>query len=218
MKTKITYGITVCDEYEELNNLLNFLLLHIDNNDEVVVLKDTSKTNYDVHQVVFKYIRAFKEKGISFGVLDSELNGDFATFKNQLIELASGDYLFQLDADEIPNEFLIKNIKAVILFNKDIDIDVFYIPRVNKVIGITNEHIQKWGWRVDEKERINYPDLQMRLFKLNKEIKWKNKVHEVLYNYESFTALPFEEHEDFCLYHIKTINKQEEQNKLYDTI
>jgi hypothetical protein len=66
MKTKITYGITVCDEYEELNNLLNFLLLHIDNNDEVVVLKDTSKTNYNVHHVVFKYIRAFKEKGISY--------------------------------------------------------------------------------------------------------------------------------------------------------
>jgi hypothetical protein len=216
MEIKLTYGITVCNEHEELDNLLNFLLLHIDDNDEVVVLKDISKTNYDVHRVVFKYIRAFKEKGISFGVLDSELNNDFALFKNKLIELASGDYLFQIDADELPNKFLIENIKAVIDINKEVD--VFYIPRVNKVTGITKEHIQKWNWRVDEKERINYPDLQMRLFKLNKEIKWKNKVHEVLYNHETYTSLPYEEYEDFCLYHIKTISKQEEQNKLYDTI
>lgn len=216
MEIKITYGITVCDEAEELDNLLNFLLLYIDDNDEVVVLKDISKTNYNVHQVVFKYIRAFKEKGISFGVLDSELNNDFAEFKNKLIELASGDYLFQIDADEIPNEFLIENIKAIIDVNKDVD--CFYIPRVNKVNGITKDHIQRWGWRVDEHERINYPDLQMRLFKLNKEIKWKNKVHEVLENYEITTILPYEEYDDFCLYHIKDIKKQEEQNKFYEVI
>jgi glycosyltransferase involved in cell wall biosynthesis len=150
MEIKITYGITVCNESEELDNLLNFLLLHIEDNDEVVVLKDISKTNYDVHQVVFKYIRAFKEKGISFGVLDSELNNDFADFKNKLIELASGDYLFQIDADELPNEFLIENIKAIIDVNKDVD--CFYIPRVNKVNGITKEHIQRWGWQVSKLE------------------------------------------------------------------
>ena len=212
---KISYGVTVCDEAEELNSLLNFLLLHIDNNDEVVVLKDTSKTNYDVHQVVFKYIRAFKEKEISFGVLDSELNGDFATFKNQLIELASGDYLFQIDADEIPNQFLIENIKPVLKINSTID--CFYIPRVNKVNGLTQEHIQKWGWRVDDQDRVNFPDFQMRLFKLNTGIKWRNKVHEVLEGQSTFSTLPYDT-EDFCLYHIKSIEKQEKQNNFYETI
>jgi glycosyltransferase involved in cell wall biosynthesis len=212
---KISYGVTVCDEAEELNSLLNFLLLHIDNNDEVVVLKDTSKTNYDVHQVVFKYIRAFKEKGISFGVLDSELNGDFATFKNQLIELASGDYLFQIDADEIPNQFLIENIKPVLKINSTID--CFYIPRVNKVNGLTQEHIQRWGWRVDDQDRVNFPDFQMRLFKLNTGIKWRNKVHEVLEGQSQFSILPHDT-EDFCLYHIKSIEKQEKQNNFYNTL
>jgi glycosyltransferase involved in cell wall biosynthesis len=212
---KISYGITVCDEVEELDSLLNFLLLHIDDNDEVVVLKDTSKTNYDVHQVVFKYIRAFKEKGISFGVLDSELNGDFATFKNKLIELASGDYLFQIDADEIPNQFLIENIKPILKVNSDVD--CLYIPRVNKVNGLTPQHVTKWGWRVDEYERVNFPDPQMRLFRLNSGIKWKNKVHEVLEGQNQFSILPHDT-EDFCLYHIKSIEKQEKQNKFYETI
>ncbi len=71
---------------------------------------------------------------------------------------------------------------------------------------------------MDEQERINYPDPQMRLFRLDKDIKWKNKVHEVLDNCLITTILPYEEHEDFCLYHIKTIKKQEQQNNFYDTI
>jgi hypothetical protein len=96
-------------------------------------------------------------------------------------------------------------------------IDCFYIPRVNKVNGITLEHIQKWRWNVDEEQRINFPDPQMRLFRLNKDIKWKNKVHEVLEGQSTFSTLPYDT-EDFCLYHIKSIEKQEKQNKFYETI
>ena len=212
---KISYGITVCDEAIELNNLLNFLLLHIDDNDEVIVLRDISKTNYDVHHILMEYTLAFKEKGISYGIMDTELNGDFASFKNNLISMSSGDYLFQIDADELPNQFLIENIKPILKINTDID--CFYIPRVNKVIGLTPQHIQKWGWRVDDQERVNFPDPQMRLFKLNKGIKWKNKVHEVLDGYKTITTLPYDT-EDFCLNHIKSIQKQEKQNNFYETI
>ena len=212
---KISYGITVCDEAEELNSLLNFLLLHIDDNDEVVVLRDVSKTNYDVHNTLAKYTLAFREKGISYGIMDTELNNDFAAFKNNLISMSSGDYLFQIDADELPNQFLIENIKPILKINTDID--CFYIPRVNKVIGLTPQHIQKWGWRVDDQERVNFPDPQMRLFKLNKGIKWKNKVHEVLDGYKTITTLPYDT-EDFCLNHIKSIQKQEKQNNFYETI
>jgi glycosyltransferase involved in cell wall biosynthesis len=212
---KISYGITVCDEAIELNSLLNFLLLHIDDNDEVIVLRDISKTNYDVHHILMEYTLAFREKGISYGIMDTELNGDFATFKNNLISMASGDYLFQIDADELPNQFLIENIKPILKINTDID--CFYIPRVNKVIGLTSQHIQKWGWRVDEEERVNFPDPQMRLFKLNQGIKWKNKVHEILDGYKTITTLPYDT-EDFCLNHIKSIQKQEKQNNFYETI
>ena len=212
---KISYGITVCDEAIELNSLLNFLLLHIDDNDEVIVLRDISKTNYDVHHILMEYTLAFREKGISYGIMDTELNGDFATFKNNLISMASGDYLFQIDADELPNQFLIENIKPILKINTDID--CFYIPRVNKVIGLTSQHIQIWGWRVDEEERVNFPDPQMRLFKLNQGIKWKNKVHEILDGYKTITTLPYDT-EDFCLNHIKSIQKQEKQNNFYETI
>jgi glycosyltransferase involved in cell wall biosynthesis len=209
---KISYGITVCDEVEELDSLLNFLLLHIDDNDEIIVLRDMSKTNDEITKLIIKYHTIFTDRMVS---LDFNLNNDFATFKNKLIKNASGDYLFQIDADEIPNQFLIENIKPVLKIN--LDIDCFYIPRVNKVIGLTPQHVQKWAWRVDNEERINFPDPQMRLFKLNQGIKWKNKVHEVLDGYKTITTLPYDT-EDFCLNHIKSIQKQEKQNNFYEQL
>lgn len=209
---KISYGITVCDESEELVNLLSYLYDKIDEDDEVIVLRDMGKTNHDVTKTIVHFHEKFKYQMKS---ADANLNGDFATFKNHLLDLASGDYLFQIDADEIPNEFLIENIKPVLKVNSDVD--CLYIPRVNIVNGLTPQHVQKWGWRVDEQERVNFPDPQMRLFRLNSGIKWKNKVHEVLDGYKTISALPYDT-EDFCLYHIKSIEKQEKQNKFYETI
>jgi glycosyltransferase involved in cell wall biosynthesis len=209
---KISYGITVCDEVEELNSLLNFLLLNIDEEDEIIVLRDMTKTNNKITELLVKYHNVFKYRMKS---LDFSLNGDFATFKNKLIENASGDYLFQIDADEIPNQFLIENIKPVLKINSTID--CFYIPRVNKVNGLTPHHVEKWGWRVDEYRRVNFPDPQMRLFRLGKDIKWKNKVHEVLDGYKTISTLPYDT-EDFSLYHIKSIEKQETQNNFYNTL
>jgi glycosyltransferase involved in cell wall biosynthesis len=209
---KISYGVTVCDEVEELNSLLNFLLLNIDEEDEIIVLRDMTKTNNKITELLVKYHNIFKYRMKS---LDFSLYGDFATFKNKLIENASGDYLFQIDADEIPNQFLIENIKPVLKINSTID--CFYIPRVNKVNGLTPQHVEKWRWKVDDQQRVNFPDPQMRLFKLGKDIKWKNKVHEVLDGYKTISTLPYDT-EDFSLYHIKSIEKQETQNNFYNTL
>ena len=210
---KISYGITVCDEAEELHNLLHLMRELIDDNDEVIILRDMSKTSVLVGRIIDAQISLYKPEQLK--VVESSLNGDFATFKNQLIEYADGDYLFQLDADEMPHKFLIENIKPILKVNASID--CFYIPRVNIVSGITPEHIVRWGWRVDERQRINFPDVQMRLFRLNAGIKWKNKVHEVLDGYKTISTLPYDS-EDFCLYHIKTIEKQEKQNNFYNTL
>jgi len=210
---KISYGITVCDEAEEIYNLLDYLYSNIDDNDEIIILRDMGKTTDVVTKVINQQIGLYKPNQIK--VVESSLNGDFATFKNNLIEHADSDYLFQIDADEMPNSFLIENIKPILKVNSTID--CFYIPRVNKVDGLTPEHILKWGWRVDTEKRINFPDPQMRLFKLGKGIKWKNRVHEVLTGHQTVSTLPYDT-EDFCLYHIKSIDKQEKQNAFYDTL
>jgi hypothetical protein len=138
----------------------------------------------------------------------------FANWKNKLSSFCKGDYIFQIDADEIPNENLIIVLPDVLEENNEID--VFLVPRVNTVEGLTPEHIAKWGWRVNDVGWVNWPDYQWRIWKNKPEIQWINKVHERLDGFKIYTAMP--EVEYFALYHPKTIQKQEKQNQLYDQI
>ena len=95
-------------------------------------------------------------------------------------------------------------------------VEVYRVPRINTVKGLTQEHIQKWRWRVDEKGWVNFPDLQWRIYKNDSKIKWVNKVHEVLVGYKRYSELPRDE--NLCLIHEKTIEKQEKQNNYYNTL
>ena len=142
-----------------------------------------------------------------------KLNGDFAAQKNSVIENSSGDYVFHFDADEYPHEVLLQQVKQILEIN---EIDLIWVPRVNTVDGITEQHIQQWGWRVSEKGWVNYPDYQSRIFKNNPEIRWQNKVHERIMGAKNYSHLPPQE--ELSLYHPKTIDKQEKQNKFYETL
>ena len=207
-RIKLSYGITVCDEADELERLLSFLVQHKDRQDEILVLQDSTKADKRVADVIDKY----RSKLI---VKQQKLNDDFATFKNNLIDMASGDYLFQLDADELPAEKLIQNIKREL--TKHTKSDCFAVPRVNLVEGLTKEFIDKWNWDVDAKGRINFPDYQMRIFKLHQAIAWKNKVHEELVGFQHCQYLPSAD-EEFCLIHVKDIDRQKRQNDFYETL
>lgn len=204
----ICYAVTVCNEDKELNKLLEILVKNIDKNDELIVLSDKSNVTDEVMSIIQFYQNKYPVLHISY-----QLEGDFASFKNKLISKASKKYLFQIDADEYPNIELLKSLKLFMLINPVTD--CFLVPRVNIVKGITPPHITKWKWNIDSQNRINYPDFQMRIFKLNKNIRWENKVHEKLINYKHKKKLPFAT-ENYCLYHIKELSKQERQNELYD--
>ena len=147
-------------------------------------------------------------------VIEFPLNNHFANFKNNLSKNCMGDYIMNIDADEIPNVVLIDNLSDILMENESID--VYYVPRINTVEGLTPSHIEKWNWGVNEKGWVNYPDYQMRIYKNKPEIKWVNKVHEVLEGYISFSTLPPEE--ELSLYHPKSIEKQEKQNNYYSTL
>ena len=95
-------------------------------------------------------------------------------------------------------------------------VESYWVPRVNTVAGITEGHIQKWGWRLNEEGWVNFPDWQMRIYQNKEEIYWIKPVHEQLKGYTKFANLPAEE--KFALYHPKNIGKQEKQNAFYNTI
>jgi glycosyltransferase involved in cell wall biosynthesis len=148
-------------------------------------------------------------------VWPAEFQGHFADWKNKLTSFCKGDYIFQIDADEYPNELLINHLPDLLELNPDND--VYLVPRVNTVDGLTQEHIDKWGWRVMANGWINWPDYQWRIWKNNAEIKWINKVHERLDGFKTYAQLPADT-EALALYHPKTIDRQIKQNAYYDTL
>jgi glycosyltransferase involved in cell wall biosynthesis len=80
-------------------------------------------------------------------VISFPLNNDFATFKNNLKNHASGIFIFNIDADEYPHPELVENIRELLEVNKETD--VFFVPRINTVDGLTQSHVDKWGWKID---------------------------------------------------------------------
>ena len=207
---KISYAITVCNELVEIQRLLPFLIENKRKQDEIVIFYDSNNGS----KAVEDYLRAkSSETYAQFRFIHYYFDGHFANMKNALTEACLGDYIFQIDADEIPNLYLIQCLPLLLEAN---DIEVLRVPRINTVKGITQEHIQKWGWVVDSKDRVNWPDLQWRIYKRSPEIRWKNKVHEVLDGYKTHAMLPLEE--EFALEHYKDIERQEKQNEYYNTL
>jgi hypothetical protein len=203
---KISYAVTVCNEFVEIQRLLTFLIDRKQPQDEIVVFYDTNNGTPEVERYLTILGDSIRKIGYHF-------DGHFGHMKNALTEACLGNYIFQIDADEIPNEVLMDNIHEILQSN---DVDVILVPRVNTVEGLTQDHIQKWGWNVDEKGWVNFPDPQWRIYKNKESIRWENKVHEKLVGYNTISNLPWAE--EFSLYHPKQIERQERQNEYYETL
>ena len=203
---KISYAITVCNEHKEIKKLLTFLFEHKRKEDQVVVQMDISAT-----KEVWNACEGFEGKPFDeYKLIEHALDKNFAQYKKN----CDGDWIFQIDADEIPNEYLIEALPFILEANSEVE--AYWLPRVNTVAGITDEHIAKWGWRLSEDGWVNFPDWQMRLYRNTENIYWMKPVHEQLKGYTKFANLPAEE--KFALYHPKNIGRQELQNAFYETI
>ena len=202
---KISYGITVHNESEELERLLGKLLVGIDEQDEVVICVDGNDEK--VKSVIELY--SIDSRVIHY---DRKLEKDFSAQKNSVIEKSSGDYIFHIDADEYPHNTLLSQLKQILEIN---DVDLLWIPRVNTIEGMEEHHIQKWGWRVTENKWVNYPDYQARVFRNRDDIRWTRPLHEYITGCDTYSHLP--PHEALSLYHPKTIQRQEEQNLFYNS-
>ena len=207
---KISYAITVCDELEELKRLVDFLTSNKHKQDEIVILFDQVKGT----QEVLTYLDTIRTiKGIKGCLVSDRFKGHFADWKNLLTANCTGDFIFQIDADEyLPEEF-IDLLHQILEANPEVDL--YYVPRINTVSGLTEEHIQKWGWRV-QNGRVNWPDYQSRIYRNSPEIKWENKVHEKIVGFKQYTTLPAVD--ELALIHPKTIERQERQNNYYATL
>jgi glycosyltransferase involved in cell wall biosynthesis len=204
---KISYAIPVCNEHEELMRLLSILITNKRDEDEIVVQCDQGNTTPEVYQVLDQFYG-------KVNVIEFPLKGNFSAFKNNLKQHCIGDWIFQIDADEYVTIEFLQNLHLILQDNPTTE--VFLLPRINTVEGLTQEHINKWRWNVNEKGWVNFPDLQPRILQNTSKINWGNKVHEVLMGHKTWATLPLED--DYCLYHPKHIERQERQNNLYDLL
>jgi glycosyltransferase involved in cell wall biosynthesis len=207
---KISYAITVCNELEEVERLLNLLLENKREQDEIVILVDAPKAD----DYLLITLQGYETQFSSICVIEDDFNNHFADWKNKLTSHCKGDYIFQIDADEYPHPYFIESLPSILEHNSAVDL--YAVPRVNTVEGLTQEHIKKWGWIVDDNQWVNWPDFQTRIYRNSPDIKWVNKVHERLQGHKEFAYLPMSE--EYALFHPKTIKKQEKQNNYYNTL
>ena len=180
---KISYAILACNEAKELTELLEALVYTIRDVDEIVIVLDETNHTEEVRTICESYITKANLKYYTH-----PLNKDFAAQKNYLTSKCVGDWIVNLDADELLTPDLIR-----------------ILP-----------HIDKWNWQVNDKGWVNWPDAQMRIYKNNGFIKWTQPVHERLVGHKSFGRLPFDV--KYAIHHHKTITRQEAQNEFYKGI
>jgi len=240
----ITIATTVYKELVEITNLINFVHPRIGENDEILIQYDEDS----VTDSVYKYLNILDSMHSNIRVIGFPLGGDFATFKNNLKKHAKGIFIFNIDADEIPHEFLLTNIHEIVEANKDVDL--FFIPRINTVDGITQQHIKKWGWKISKldtqigEKELDKPEYDL-LKKHNLIIEEgeKTKYYKPIIQFPDYqtrlyrrtseiewvgkvheqiagynTITILPKEEQYCLYHHKTIERQSAQNQFYETL
>ena len=193
---KISYSILTHNETKTLEKLLQSLITYKQPQDEIVVLDDYSDD--EKTKAILDYYTSAED------VICEQRNlvGDYGTQKNYLKGMCSGDYSFNLDADEMVSHWFMKDIHDILEGN---EVDLIYVPRINTVEGITEQHVRGWGWSINEKGWINYPDWQGRIFRNRPNIRWEKPVHEQLTGFQTYAHLPMEQ--KYSIVHPKTIER-----------
>ena len=201
---KISYAICVCNEDRELNSLINFLLKVKDEEDEINILVDSKNVTPEVREVL-------KSHGDNIVVNEREFDGKFSDHRNYHATKCTGDYIFAIDADEMPQEALITNIKTF-------EGDIMYVPRINICPGYTADWITDYKFNLNEMGWVNWPDYQGRYYKNNGEIKWSNDLHEKLEGPNPDKVAMLEAKPLVALWHIKTVERQDRQRAYYESL
>ena len=201
---KISYAICVCNEDRELNSLVNFLLKVKGEEDEINILVDSTNVTPEVREV----LKSYDDKIV---VNERAFDGKFSDHRNYHATKCKGDYIFAIDADEMPQEALITNIKTF-------EGDIMYVPRINICPGYTADWITDYKFNLNEMGWVNWPDYQGRYYKNNGEIKWSNDLHEKLEGPNPDKVAMLEAKPLIALWHIKTVERQDRQRAYYESL
>lgn len=152
MNKKLTFAITACNEINELKKLVATIANSFDKNIcDIKIFLDINNSNEHMNNVISTILNVdhhilFHENALR--LIPIKFNSDFSEFKNQIIDYCDSDYIFQIDADELPSEYLIKTLPAII--DENPDLEIMYVPRINTVDNITDDLVKKWHWNISK--------------------------------------------------------------------
>lgn len=204
----LSYLVTCKNDENDLKNLLDILYAYSEDA-ECVILDDHSD-----NPKTLDILGNAEKKSDFFRVIKHNLNNNYGEHKNYGKSHCKGEWIFQIDSDEIPSEVLLTNLRGIIESNS---VELIWIPRINDFKGVTPEHARQWNWRLtpyDGRYIINFPDFQSRAFRNLPHIEWKRKLHEKVEGAKTYAFLPAEY--EYSLIHNKTIEKQIETNLRYN--
>lgn len=199
----LSYLITSHNETDSLDLLLSKLIQYKKDNSEIVLLDD-----YSDNPATVSIIEKHKQ---SINFHQKKLQNDYGAHKNYGISLCKGEWVFQIDADELPTVTLLENIDVILQSNSNNE--ALWLPRLNYFVGVTQKDIEMWGWNYQD-GMINFPDYQSRLYKNLPHIRYERRLHEKVEGYKSYAFIPPQK--DIALIHNKTIEKQRETNMKYN--
>lgn len=225
---KLSYLVTCHNEDASLQKCITTIVTHKDDEDEILILDDFSD-NPKTQEILQNWSGAVRitattpfgsiEKKPNVRTIQHALDRNYGAHKNFGNEQCTGDWIFQIDGDEIPSPNLIINLKNIIEANNAIDL--IYVPRINDFIGVTPQHALQWGWRLtpcdacDGRQVVNWPDYQSRIYRRDPtRIRWNRRLHEKIEGHNGFAMIPAET--DLALYHDKTIETQMKTNIRYN--
>jgi len=147
-KPKISFLVTCKNEGMALEKLLERLKRHCTTHPEcnTVVLDDFSTDEYTKN-----VLNSYKNLD-NFIIRQHKLTGDFSEHKNYGNSLCTGEYIFAIDADEIPSDFLLDNLNAIL--NSNSEVELYCLPRVNILLGLNERELLRWGWNLSKLEEF----------------------------------------------------------------
>ena len=207
----ISYCVTAYNETKELRKLITILNGCKQDYDELVIIqtyRDESEKDTENYKFIEEICQRYANKYSTF-----HFKNNFAELKNYMTSQASQPYIFNFDADEEMEGSIIRELRKEIV---SMNLDLYYLPRINIVDGLTEEDIKKWSWTINERGWVNWPDYQPRIYKNDEQIRWVGTVHERLEGFKSSAAI--NDDGRVAIIHKKHIDKQRQQNNFYDTL
>jgi len=227
---KLTASVLLGNEQDKIYKFLEIFEPYFD---EIIIANDSTDNS-------LKEIKRYTDDCVKNGptnfvsdkikIFNRKLNMDFAAQTNAITERATNEWVMKVDVDELMDSRSLNNIRFIIdsVLKQNPLVEVIGIPRLNTLNNVLVNDIPRELWNneyLSKQEKFNpttfksglkNPDYQFRIFKKN--VKWVNPVHEtpecVVKKEKNKVVITH----NITLFHPKTTDKQNQQDKFYDAI